>query len=172
MNCKLARTAWNDRMDGKTIDHAALDAHIAGCSACRQYVREMQRLTGLLDALRRDTESIASQGTAVARPPVAGPARWLIQLRRIAAVAAVVAICGTLWIQVTADRRPVPAPPTGAGTNAAAPLESDGQEPLGLTLLGESAHRFMAVAQPTVQPNVQVFRLLETCEGPPAGEAS
>ena len=170
MNCEQAREYWHHWMDGKTIDHAALDGHLAVCPSCQHYCDEMRMLAGLLDELRKETESIASRRESGAQSSESTPTRWLSRLGRIAATAAVVAITATVWIKVTENRPPssVTKPePISALTTAL-----DDHEILGLTLHGNSAERFMAVAQPSTQPHVQVFRLYEAWRRPSSREPS
>jgi len=111
----------------------------------------MVRLVGLFDELREDTESLTSAVTQIG--PLAAPRRrrgWEVQtpiLLRIAATIIIV-VGAVLWF-----RTPNGSMVVNPMTEATAPAVQ------GITLRAESHERFIAVATPSAEPNVQTYRL-------------
>lgn len=148
MKCTEARQRWHLRLD-KGREDAELEQHLTDCNVCRTYAARMERLVGLMDELRDETEALVpSNAPAVdsgalrvqsERAPTI--ARSLL---RIAAVIAV-AIGAGLWYR--AERPPLvveQSPNTAISTT-------------GITLREESRNRFIAVASPSAEPNVQTY---------------
>lgn len=151
MKCRDARQRWHSRLDQGGLD-AELDRHLAGCEKCRAYAARMQRLVGLMDELRVNTDQLAPPVTdagfhSALRSRRAWPTPGARQLMRIAATIVVV-VGATLWF-----RTPKTPMVVSRTTEAAAPSVQ------GITLRAESIERFIAVAAPSNEPNVQTFWL-------------
>ena len=150
MKCTEARQRWHTRLDKGAID-AELDRHLADCEVCRTYAARMERLVRLMDKLREDTETLVpSSGPTIAHNAGRIRPRWSPAITRsflrIAAVI-VIAVGAGLWYRVgqtptVVERRPSTAIPT-----------------TGITLRAESRNRFIAVAAPSAEPNVQTYWL-------------
>ena len=158
MNCEEARERWHVRFD-EEIEDAKLSGHLDSCGACRQYAAQMDRLAGVLDDLRQETETIVS---APARPATSeqprGPARtglrFTWRLTRIAAAVAILVAGTSYFWSHRATLRPV-----------VSPGESAPPDPrIGISLRGETAQRFMAVTKPTSEPEVQLYWLYPKIE--------
>jgi hypothetical protein len=100
VKCEQARAIWHDSIDdGRASD--GWTAHVAQCSACRQYEAEMRWIVDGLDDLRRSTEAVESAEACPAeinRP--ATSARFVrpwAYLLRAAAVIGLVLI-GARWL--------------------------------------------------------------------------
>ena len=154
MNCEEARRRWHERFDGGAED-AELEDHLESCASCRQYVEQMDRLAGVLDELRVETESVVSRPAGLSvdqRVGVSRRLRWASARRfmRLAAAVAVLVGGGVLYYSI--DRVTVP-PPVAPGK--VEPLDPR----IGISLRAETAERFMAVAKPTSEPDVQLYWL-------------
>ena len=170
MNCEEARTRWHQQLE-EPQEAAELARHLAECAACQQYTAEMQRIVDVLDELRRDTESIVSRAPAPSAREDGGEPqwwnpRWVTSLTRAAAVLAILVGGGALYyasqramwgpvdtddtVKVVTDSTPEP---------CEAVVETPSDPRLGISLRAESAKRMLAVAQPTSQPDVQMYWL-------------
>lgn len=174
MNCDEARQRWNDRLDENRPD-PALDRHLASCGACRLYGQQMSRITDVLGVLRNETELIVSESTA----GLSGDTRfrrlshWRVFMRPATGIAAAIALLvGASLLYVGGRPAVIPGNagpsvvdhPHGQGS----PTMASVSPRLGITLRGDSARRFLAVARPAPQDNVQVFWLYPTSVGRPA----
>lgn len=150
MKCTEARLRWHVRLDNGAKD-AELDRHLGDCEACRTYAARMDRLVGLMDELREDTDALVPScspvidGGALRVQDERAPtiARSLL---RIAAVITV-AIGAGLWYRAEQS-------PLVVEQNPSTTLPTTG-----ITLREESRHRFIAVASPSAEPNVQIYWL-------------
>lgn len=159
MNCDETRRHWHERLDGAHRD-AGLEEHLRGCATCRRYVSEMNSIAESLEGLRRDTEAIVSTATHVAAPWP--PGRTLIQttwFRRASGIAAAIAVAIAAWAYLRSATPP--RIPTGPMTH----VDDADATPLGITLRGQSARQFLAVADATSDANVQVFHLYPVLAG-------
>lgn len=168
MNCDEARQRWNDRLDENRPD-PALDRHLASCGACRLYGQQMSRITDVLGVLRNETELIVSESTA----GLSGDTRfrrlshWRVFMRPATGIAAAIALLvGASLLYVSGRPEVIP---SNAGSSVGdqsheqgSPTMSSVPPRLGITLRGDSARRFLAVARPAAQDNVQVFWLYPT----------
>lgn len=147
MKCMDARERWHRRLDQGSLD-AELDRHLAACENCRTYAARMERLVGLFDGLREDTESLTPAVTPIGH----GTTRreWAMQTRGLLRIAAAIAIVvgAALWF-----RTPKQSMLVNLTTEAGAPTVQ------GITLRAQSREQFMAVAAPSNEPNVQTFWL-------------
>ena len=101
MNCEEARARWHERLDGGGED-AGLEEHLESCASCREYAGQMDRLAGVLDELKVETESVVSRPVGLsADERVKAPQRmnWVFARRfmRIAAAVAVLVGGGVLY---------------------------------------------------------------------------
>ena len=173
MNCDEARQRWNNRLDEDRPD-PALDRHLASCGACRLYGEQMSRITDILGELRNETELIVSESPA--RLP--GDARfrrlspWGVFMRPATGIAAAIVLLVGASLMYVGHRPAVI--PHDAGSSVVdlshgqeSPTRDSVSPRLGITLRGESARRFLAVARPASQDNVQVFWLYPTSAGKP-----
>jgi len=138
-------------LDQGSLD-AELDRHLADCETCRTYAARMERLVGLLDDIREDTELLASPGTdAGLRAAPRRRRQWMApsarNLLRIAAAILVTVGVG-LWYGL---ERTV----TVVDRN----IIIDAIPAMGITLRAQSRERFIVVAGPSDEPNVQTFWL-------------
>ena len=151
MDCINARQRWHRRHDEGASD-GELDAHLASCESCRVYAAGMQRLVGLMDELREDTEhlvppAIVANLHSAPRPRRAWSTPSVRNLLRIAATIVIIIGAG-LWF-----RMPERLMLVDRTTETAVPALQ------GITLRAESRERFIAVAAPSHEPNVQTFWL-------------
>ena len=171
MNCEEAQTRWHQRLEEPHED-AELAGHLAECAACRRYTVEIQSIVGVLGELRRDTESIVSRGPAppaseVSGEPLRRNPRSVTRMIRAAAAAIAILVGGGLvyYASRQVNRSPyvtdgtveVVTDSTLAPGDAVAETPSDPR--IGISLRAESAKRLLAVAQPTSQPDVQMYWL-------------
>lgn len=149
MKCENARQCWNRRLDKGESD-AELDGHLASCESCRRYVADMLRLVGLFDELHEDTESLTPAVTQIGHGTSRRRRGWGMQtpifLRMAATI--VIVVGAALWF-----RTPKGSMVVNPMTEAAAPAVQ------GITLRAESRERFLAVAAPIHEPNIQTFWL-------------
>ena len=150
MKCENARKCWNRRLDEGESD-AELDEHLASCESCRRYAVDMLRLVGLFEELREDTESLTPavpQSGSLVTPR--SRREWAMQTRSLLRIAAtlVIVVGAGLWF-----RTPNELMLENPTSEAAAPAMQ------GITLRAESLERFIAVAVPSAEPNVQTFWL-------------
>ena len=153
MNCEEAKRHWHERFDGALPDDG-FEEHVRRCDACRRYVTEMGLITQSLDELRRDTEAIVSRVRDDADT-------WRIRrasvrtgwLRAAGGIAAMIAVTIAAWAYLSPTTRPLQSDTPVAKINDSSPT------PLGITLRGQSARRFLAVAEATGDANVQLFHL-------------
>jgi len=168
MNCEEYREHWHRRLDGLSHDSAA-DRHCTECSACRAYVAQMERLTDVLGELRRESESVGAERAAIADASV--PRRrhrrsaggWFRAVRIAASLAIVVGAVTYLSIP-RASRERVDRPSPDGESTADADPGAAGQAGLGITLTGESADQYLAVAAKAENPRVQVYWLYPTLQ--------
>lgn len=159
MDCQEAQRYWNEGCDGAAVQ-PSVTQHFRECPACRRYAVQMTRLLAMLDSLRQETDTIrASRLTAV------GPARLRRSTRvrslwRVGSLSAAAALALTIGVSIFFETRPANRGPRAQSTQAVG--TSVAEAPMGISLRGESTERFMAVAQPTSVPDVQVFRLYPT----------
>jgi predicted anti-sigma-YlaC factor YlaD len=143
MDCREAHHRWHEAFDDGRPD-AELEAHLAGCAACRTYAAEMSQVTGSLDGLRLATERLPDAARARVTPSREGRPRgaWrtIPMLVRVAAVVGLVVVAGVYLLPRIGLRRgpgdgpPPPALPQPVRTVA-----------LRIELRGESAERFLTV---------------------------
>lgn len=150
MNCKKARQRWHTRLDKGVID-AELDRHLADCEACRTYAAGMERLVGLMDELHEDTEAlIPSVSPEVAHHAYRIERGWSPTItRRFLRIAAAVVLTVSAGLWYRAEQSPTVVerhPSTAVSTT-------------GITLRAESRNRYIAVAVPSTEPNVQTYWL-------------
>ena len=168
MNCQQARQAWHRRWDDDVVDPSA-DEHFRSCQPCRAYHAQMDALAGALDELREETESMVSRRGAV-QTPAAGRS-WSSMLRpltRIAAVLALVLTAGLYFSWQQVGNEPMGFSPLAGNMNVSDDSDdfvivaSTVKDVTEITLQGESANRYLAVATPTSQPGVKLFWLYPT----------
>ncbi len=150
MKCEDARQYWNRRLDEGASD-AELDGHLASCESCRRYVADMVRLVGLFDELHEDTESLTPAVTQIGPHATPRPRReWATPggPRVLGIAAAVLLTVGVgLWYSFEQNATVLDRP-----ISSAVPV-------MGITLRAQSRERFIAVAAPSDEPNVQTFWL-------------
>ena len=154
MNCEEARPRWHERFDGGAKD-AELEDHLEFCASCREYAGQMDRLAGVLDELRVETESVVSRAVGLsADERVKSPQRmsWVFARRFMRIAAAVAVLVGGGVFYYSSHRVPV-----GPGVSTGEVGLADPR--IGISLRAETAERFMAVAKPTSEPNVQLYWL-------------
>lgn len=90
MDCDALREALSARLDGEDpgVDDAALDAHVAGCRACRAWAEDAAALHRLVRVRAADpvpdlTDAILAEAApdprvAAARPRPVSTARWAL----------------------------------------------------------------------------------------------
>lgn len=154
LTCEQFTQRWHDGLDDgrDAASDAAMADHLKSCADCRAFHAEMSAITASLDRL-----AVAPM-TATVEAPKAGR---LVRFAPVLAVAAAVALfIGATWI----FRSPsMPAPV--AGTTPAL-VAAD------ITLKGESAERYLAVAQPSSNPRVRVYWLYDTKPGVAIGDTA
>ncbi len=161
IQCDDARHRWNRRLDDG-IDDAELLSHLSSCEACRSYADQIGRIVAALDELKDASESVVATGTSATETrPAPGAPPLVIRLSRLmraAAVLALVASAAFYFVGRRANHTQIvpPAPPTVVVGGPSI------QYKLGLTLRDKSAERMMAVAMPTSNPDVQMYRLYRT----------
>lgn len=165
MNHEQARQRWHDAADRGTPD-TELEAHLDACPTCRSYVRDMESMMRVLDAVRRDTERVETGALRDAAGPqtaVRFP-RWI----RAAAMIAVVVGVTHVAFRLSTTTAPTARPPQVARRSA---TQSD-QVPktFGLTLRGASAEHTMVVVDPVSTADVQVYWLYRSLTQP-AGDS-
>ncbi len=158
INCDEAQSRWHRRYDDGGVD-GELERHLAQCEDCRRYADELDGIVGALDELRDASESVvASDAGTTQTGPVSPPLLIrLVRLTRAAAVLAIVASAAFYFVGRQADQRQ----PVEPGL----PVVEDSpsvQQRLGITLRDDSAEQMMAVALPTSNPDVQMYRLYRT----------
>jgi hypothetical protein len=115
----------------------------------------MDRLADLLDELRVETESVVSRPVGPLSSAGSGaPRRWswgfVGRVARIAAAVAVLVSGGILYYSTY----------RAAVNNDTVPRSVEPLDPrVGISLRAETAERFMAVAKPTSEPDVQLYWL-------------
>lgn len=156
MTCEEMRQRWHVCLD-EGHDDPEVNEHLASCDECQRYVRLMSRIVGTLDELHDATESIVARPTYEPwsirrrRPRI----HWPVVAKRVAAIAALVAVAigASLYFGIEPG-------------STRLPLETDlvsvPDRRIGISLRGESADRFVAVAASTSQDNVQMFWLYPT----------
>ena len=154
MNCEQARTRWHLRFDEGAED-AELEDHLESCAPCREYAGQMDRLAGVLEELRVETESVVSRPAGLSvdqRVGVPQRLRWVSARRFMRIAAAVVLLVGGGVLYYSSQRATV--------EPGAFPAEVGPPDPrIGISLRAETAERFMAVAKPTSEPDVQLYWL-------------
>ena len=168
MDCRQARARWHLLLDDGGTD-AALQQHLATCTPCGDYARQMSRLVTVLAELRDDTESAgSSRDAAVTHPPLRWnmPKRWHRLARPLRAAAVVgLLLAGGVFVGERALRtRSVP-PSVGNSVDSIA--EIDVAE-FAVELHGESAAKYMAVSRPSSDAGVRMIWLYPTS---PAGSS-
>jgi hypothetical protein len=152
MNCETYRAQWHERADGErsAADAAALDQHAAECDECRRYDAQMRAVFAGLDRLRD-------------RPLMMSPRRHGTHTFAPLRVAAAIALfVGASWVLSIGLRERVPVSPDAAMVDADAP---GGEEAVpSLTLTGESAKTYLAMAKPSSRPNVRMYWLYRVSE--------
>ncbi len=123
MSCRETTGRLSARLDGRlgTDEARALDAHVAGCEACR---REVARWEAASRALRSAGPTpvpafLAEKAfRAAARAPRAAPGAWFLPAARRVAIAGAVAAAG-VWLAAFA---------TGAAARRSADATQDPME--------------------------------------------
>ncbi len=192
MNCEQARQAWHRRWDDDVVEGGAdglpasvgrvdpaVDEHLRSCQQCRAYHAQMDAIAGALDELREESESIVSR-----RHGAEAPARrrsWSSVLRPLTRIAAVLALVVTAGLYFSSERAGNGLPDIGAlvgNMNVADENDvfvsavSPAKDVTEITLQGESAKRYLAVATPTSQPGVRLFWLYPTVGEPSTSDPS
>lgn len=173
MNCDEARQRWNNRLDENRPD-PALDRHLASCGTCRLYGEQMSRITDVLGGLRNEAELIVSESTA----GLSGDTRfrrlshWRVFMRPATGIAAaIVLMVGASLLYVGGRPAVIPGEVGSSAVDRShgrgSPTLGSVSPRLGITLRGESARCFLAVARPAPQDNVQVFWLYPTLAAKP-----
>lgn len=150
MRCRDARQRWHNRLDQSGLD-TELDRHLAGCGSCRTYAARMEQLVGLLNDLREDTELLASPGSDAGLHAAPRLRRgWITpSARRVLRIAAAVLLTVTVGLWYGMERK---APVVDRNLINTIPA-------MGITLRAQSRERFIAVAAPSAEPNVQTYWL-------------
>lgn len=161
MNCEQARQRWHDSVDELREDEQ-LRRHLEACEACRAYASEMELIVGVLDTLRRETETIVS-GTRVRHTGTARSSKRRLFSRMAVGLAAALAVAITGLSYYTPDRA---IEGSRVGTPLDVALTPDAPEPpLGLSLRGGFADRYLVVPAPVADDNVQMFWLYPIVAG-------
>jgi len=145
MNCDEARRRWHDRFD-RTLDDPDLEKHLESCEACRRYAEEMDRVAGLLDKLRVDSEGVIShRHNGVDDNSRAAGRNVLLWPGRLLGVAAIVFIAVTAGLYFRTDPATVP-----VGGNTDNVVSAGLGAPVRFELTGKSADEYLAVQRPGV----------------------
>ncbi len=120
----------------------------------------MQRLVGLMDELREDTEPLSAPSIETARTITIAThrERRVLGARNLMRIAAAVLVTVSVGLWYGTERS---ATPVSVNPHAPQPFRESGPSEgvSGITLRAESGKRFIAVAAPSVEPNVQTFWL-------------
>jgi len=164
--CQRTRQTWHDRADGLADpqDIALMQAHLAGCSACRRYVRQMDSLSDALGHLRPASERDLPQTHRWPRRPV-----WT-QIRAAAMAAALLLVAGvglyfSPWRQAGDRVATVPQPPGPPLSQESPRAESPAEAPTVrsvVQLRGESARAWMVEQRDSGHPRVHMYKLYPT----------
>lgn len=159
MTCDQVRKRWHVCHDDGH-DDPEVDSHLASCDACQRYVHLMSQIVDTLDDLHEATESIEARPSfePLSRPTRRARIYRHVLGRRLAAIAAVVAIAiaASLYYGTHPGSRTQPVD---------IQTESFSDKRIGISLRGESANRYLAVAVPKSQENVQMFWLYPSLRG-------
>jgi len=176
MNCEQARLAWHRRCDDGVAD-PAVDEHLRVCDDCRAYHRQMDAIEGALDELRADTESIVSR--RLDRKSQLQRRTWFSTVLPLARIAAVLAVAAALAWYFASTRFTNQQSGTDRLTNSSnnedetvATIVPPPDDVTEITLQGESASRYLAVATPTSRPGVKLFWLYPTVGESPTSDPS
>lgn len=162
MNCEEARQQIIEVLDGR-VATAELNEHLTQCETCRTRDAQMRRIFDVLDELHTETESVSSiRDPALLHEynPTGRPGWHGFGFNRPMRIAAAIVFmigCGVWYVSHDASG-PQPSPsvvhrPTIENG------ESDPDQSLGLTLQGETADKYMAVAVAAAAPNVDLYWL-------------
>ena len=169
MDCRQARARWHLQLDDGGTD-AALQQHLATCTPCGDYARQMSRLVTVLTELRDDTGGTGTVADgAVTHPPLRRnmPKRWHRLARPLRAAAAVaLLIAGGVFVGQRSLRTRSVSPPSVV--DSVAPLAEIGAAEFTVELHGESAAKYMAVSRPASDAGVRMIWLYPTS---PAGSS-
>lgn len=164
MKCEEARQAWHRRLEDGRND-AGLDWHLAECTECARYARDMQRIAAALAELGAETKEVASLRQPLHKAPVPG-------LRRLLRIAAVIALLAglamtyrALWLRPELGVREPNLVADIDPKRRALGGEPESRERLGITLRGESARDLLAVAASSQDSEVQLYWLYPRLDG-------
>jgi len=161
MNCEEAKIRWHHRYDnGCDNPNLDLDAHIESCESCRIYDSEMRLITSAIGELAAEPLPECES------KPIVQPTLWQsVRLARVAAIIAL-AIGATWWtlrsIPQQNSHEIVANIAGGLTSEPSINQRSYDDERIGLSLRGESASKYLAMAKPTGVANVQVYWLYAT----------
>ncbi len=173
MNCHEAKKHWHLRLE-TNVDDAALDEHLRSCSSCGVYDKDMTTVLDRLSGLRQSTEQIGvidktpylerqghqEQHTIKRRS-------WVSVAMRIAAVIGIVA-AASMYYSNSGDKNALPEQivqsdkPATVVEAKPAVATAEPYQNLGLSLRGNSAKKYMAVALTSSNPTVHIYTLYET----------
>lgn len=165
MNCESARNEWHRQVDGEALSTPAVE-HLARCSSCREWAREMRQVVAALDALRDETESVVSNP---AWSTSSRGSHWWATPLRVAAAVVFVAGLYNLYHRIGGTRH--------AGQENVVQMsgepEATIEDPrLGVSLHGRSAAQYLAVTTRTDRPNVEMVWLYPVSATPPTRDRS
>ncbi len=174
MNCTNARRLWQEKIDGNRLPgEAAL--HFESCNACRVYATQMAAMVDALDDLRRRSEGIGSQESALDAFEPAGVrplAHSRMSIRVLTRIAASLALAGGVYVLVRGfTHRSRVGPPQVAservtlGRGDSEILVADDHS--SVLLRGKSAGRFLLVEQSTHRSDVELVWLYPVLDPKP-----
>lgn len=162
MNCEEAREYVQEAMDeALSAEHASeLERHAAVCPSCKAYAAEMAALADDLRLLRESTELPSDYQPGARRSGGAA--------RRVARVAAVIALMIGGGVFVRSRVAPDPAQPPASNARAVAATRFEPR----VTLSPSDEERYIALPQSTENPRVHIVWLHATLTGPRNKERS
>lgn len=178
MDCRAARNAWHDRLDGPLdAERAArLERHLRNCADCQRFAAEMQPILAGLDGLRAESDSAMAERFPRSAVPkrlrLASGRAWRSYGRatRFAVAAAVLLAVAMGFYYARRPLKPddarVAAP---ADVRAAAPLRFERAR---VRLVGSSAAEFLVVSEESRAPRVHIFHLHAVLPVTDAGAAA
>ncbi len=161
MNCEQARQRWHDRVDERREDDQLI-RHLNSCDACRAYADQMQLIVGVLDSLRRETETVVSRTAADDTDHRHGSNWWSLS-RKVAALAAAIVLAVSGLSHYATDRAI-----DGVGVEAVSdrtPAPDSTASVQGISLRGKYVDRLLVVPATVVDDNVQMYWLYPIVAG-------